>query len=58
MNKNANRYDVLIIGTGLSECILAAALARSGQKVLHIDQNKHYGSEVSVDIFLKDILVI
>ncbi|ODV61310.1 uncharacterized protein ASCRUDRAFT_33922 [Ascoidea rubescens DSM 1968] len=35
--------DVLIIGTGLVESILAAALAWQGSNVLHIDSNPYYG---------------
>ncbi len=31
-------YDVIIAGTGLTESILAAALARIGKTVLHIDR--------------------
>ena len=31
-------YDVIIVGTGLSESILAAALSRIGKSVLHIDR--------------------
>lgn len=35
--------DILILGTGLAESILAAALAWQGVEVLHIDKNNHYG---------------
>ncbi|OBA20422.1 hypothetical protein METBIDRAFT_78811 [Metschnikowia bicuspidata var. bicuspidata NRRL YB-4993] len=35
--------DILILGTGLVESILAAALAWQGVAVLHIDRNPHYG---------------
>ncbi|ODQ77337.1 hypothetical protein BABINDRAFT_163596 [Babjeviella inositovora NRRL Y-12698] len=35
--------DVLVIGTGLTESILAASLAWSGSEVLHIDANSYYG---------------
>ncbi|KAI9917255.1 hypothetical protein PsorP6_013263 [Peronosclerospora sorghi] len=31
-------YDVLLIGTGMVEAIVAGALARSGKKVLHLDE--------------------
>lgn len=41
--KFEDEYDVIIIGTGLTESILAAACARAGQKVLHIDPNDYYG---------------
>lgn len=37
-------YDAIIIGTGLTESILAAALASSGSSVLHIDANHFYGA--------------
>ena len=39
------KFDIIVVGTGLIESILAAALARVGQKVLHVDQNNHYGSD-------------
>ncbi|XP_051486032.1 rab proteins geranylgeranyltransferase component A 1 [Apus apus] len=36
-------FDVLVIGTGLPESIVAAACARSGQSVLHVDSRNYYG---------------
>ena len=39
--------DVLIIGTGLQESILAAALSWQGTQVLHIDSNTYYGDSCS-----------
>ncbi|KAM6217441.1 rab proteins geranylgeranyltransferase component A 2 [Rhynchocyon petersi] len=36
-------FDVLIIGTGLPESIVAAACSRSGQRVLHVDSRSYYG---------------
>ena len=38
------RFDVLLLGTSLTNTILAAALAKSGKKVLHLDANDYYGS--------------
>ncbi|KAJ1806388.1 Rab GDP dissociation inhibitor alpha, partial [Coemansia sp. RSA 2599] len=38
-------YDVIILGTGLTECILSGILAVEGKKVLHIDRNDFYGGE-------------
>lgn len=38
-------YDVIVLGTGLKECVLSGLLSVSGQKVLHIDKNKYYGGE-------------
>lgn len=35
--------DVLVLGTGVSESVLSAALARAGNKVLHVDENAYYG---------------
>ncbi|SCW01442.1 LAFE_0D12662g1_1 [Lachancea fermentati] len=35
--------DVVIVGTGLVESILAAALSWQGSNVLHIDANTYYG---------------
>lgn len=40
-------FDVTIVGTGLSESILAAALSLSGSRVLHLDPNSFYGSNWS-----------
>ena len=36
-------YDVIICGTGLTQSILASALARAGQSVLQCDGNDYYG---------------
>lgn len=36
-------FDVVVIGTGLPESILAAACSRSGQRVLHVDSRSYYG---------------
>ncbi|KAJ7273370.1 GDP dissociation inhibitor-domain-containing protein [Mycena rebaudengoi] len=36
-------FDVIILGTGLTESIAAAALSKAGFKVAHIDQNSYYG---------------
>lgn len=37
------QFDVVIVGTGLCESILAAALALAGSSVLHLDSNEFYG---------------
>lgn len=39
----APEYDVVVLGTGLTECILSGVLSVKGKKVLHIDRNDHYG---------------
>ncbi|KAK6533272.1 Rab proteins geranylgeranyltransferase component A [Orbilia ellipsospora] len=38
-------WDAVIVGTGLRESLLAAALARAGKRVLHLDKNPYYGDE-------------
>ncbi len=38
-------YDCVVLGTGLTECILSGMLSVSGKKVLHMDRNKYYGGE-------------
>lgn len=38
-------YDVIVLGTGLKECIISGLLSVSGKKVLHMDRNKYYGGE-------------
>lgn len=38
-------YDCIVLGTGLTECVLSGMLSVSGKKVLHMDRNKYYGGE-------------
>lgn len=38
-------YDVIVMGTDLTNCILSGMLATHGYKVLHIDKNGYYGGE-------------
>ncbi|KAI8826155.1 GDP dissociation inhibitor [Fimicolochytrium jonesii] len=38
-------YDVVVLGTGLTECILSGVLSVEGKKVLHMDRNDYYGGE-------------
>ncbi|KAD0254412.1 hypothetical protein E3N88_44552 [Mikania micrantha] len=38
-------YDVVVLGTGLKECILSGLLSVNGLKVLHMDRNDYYGGE-------------
>ncbi|XP_062842207.1 rab GDP dissociation inhibitor alpha [Trichomycterus rosablanca] len=40
-----SEFDVIVLGTGLKECILSCLLSICGKKVLHIDQNPYYGGE-------------
>jgi len=36
-------YDIIVLGTGLTECILSGLLSVEGKKVLHMDRNDYYG---------------
>lgn len=38
-------YDVVVLGTGLAECILSGLLSVDGKKVLHMDRNDYYGGD-------------
>lgn len=38
-------YDVIVLGTGLTECVLSGILSVEGKKVLHIDRQDFYGGE-------------
>ncbi|KAL2267516.1 hypothetical protein VTJ83DRAFT_4793 [Remersonia thermophila] len=52
----APEYDVIVLGTGLTECILSGVLSVKGKKVLHIDRNDHYGGEaasVNLEVLFK-----
>ncbi|RAL49449.1 hypothetical protein DM860_012882 [Cuscuta australis] len=40
-------YDVIVLGTGLKECIISGLLSVDGLKVLHMDKNDYYGGESS-----------
>jgi len=38
-------FDAIILGTGFTQTVIAAALARAGKTVLHLDENDYYGGE-------------
>jgi len=40
-------FDVIVVGTGLTESLVAGALARNGKTVLHLDKNDFYGNYFS-----------
>ncbi|KAF5333064.1 hypothetical protein D9611_002343 [Ephemerocybe angulata] len=51
-----NFFDAIIVGTGLTESVLAAALSKAKYKVAHIDPNSYYGgneASLSQDELLK-----
>jgi len=37
--------DVVVLGTGVTEAMVAASCARIGKSVLHLDRNTYYGSQ-------------
>ena len=45
MTNKDEEYDVVVLGTGLTECILSGLLSVEGKKVLHMDRNDYYGGE-------------
>uniref|UniRef100_G3N8B7 Rab GDP dissociation inhibitor n=1 Tax=Gasterosteus aculeatus aculeatus TaxID=481459 RepID=G3N8B7_GASAC len=40
-------YDIIVLGTGLKECVLSSLMSQSGKKVLHIDKNADSGGSIS-----------
>lgn len=39
------QYDAVVLGTGLTECILSGLLSVGGLRVLHCDRNDYYGGQ-------------
>lgn len=48
-------YDVIVLGTGLKECILSGLMSVSGKKVLHMDHNDYYGGASASITPLEDL---
>lgn len=40
-----DKYDAIVLGTGMTECILVGILSVKGYKVLHVDKNQYYGGD-------------
>lgn len=40
---DGSEYDVIIMGTGITESILSGLLSLEGKRVLHLDKNPYYG---------------
>ncbi|KAM4546612.1 rab proteins geranylgeranyltransferase component A 1 isoform 2-T2 [Fundulus diaphanus] len=38
-------FDIVILGTGLAESVVAAACSRVGQRVLHLDRRSYYAAD-------------
>ncbi|KAL7611844.1 hypothetical protein Lser_V15G07106 [Lactuca serriola] len=47
-------FDLIVVGTGLPESIIAAAASAAGKTVLHLDHNPFYGSHYS-SLSLQDL---
>ncbi|XP_040005767.1 rab proteins geranylgeranyltransferase component A 1 [Xiphias gladius] len=39
-----SEFDIVILGTGLAESVVAAACSRVGQRVLHLDRRSYYAA--------------
>ncbi|XP_061922522.1 rab GDP dissociation inhibitor beta-like [Entelurus aequoreus] len=50
-----DEYDVIVLGTGLTECILCGIMSVKGKKVLHMDRNSYYGGESASITPLEDL---
>eukprot|EP01035_Chromulina_nebulosa_P019913 gene19913-25870_t len=42
-----SEYDAIIMGTGLTECIISGLLSTKGYRVLHVDRNNYYGADTA-----------
>lgn len=40
-------YDAIVMGTGLTECIISGLLSVNGKRVLHMDRNNFYGADTA-----------
>lgn len=40
---DGTEYDIVVIGTGITESILSGLLSMEGNKILNIDRNPYYG---------------
>ncbi|PAA67022.1 hypothetical protein BOX15_Mlig008200g2 [Macrostomum lignano] len=43
MDRLLDSYDVIVVGTGITEAMLSSALGRARSSVLHLDANGYYG---------------
>lgn len=53
-----SEFDLIVIGTGFNESVIAAAASRVGKTVLHIDENDFYGgfwSSFNFDNFVSHV---
>lgn len=40
-------YDVIVLGTGLTECVISSICSKKEKKVLHMDRNTYYGGDAT-----------
>jgi Rab proteins geranylgeranyltransferase component A len=53
-----SEFDLVVVGTGFGESIIAAAASRVGKTVLHVDENEYYGgfwSSFNFDTFVSHL---
>jgi RAB protein geranylgeranyltransferase component A len=58
MDDLPGEFDLVVVGTGFSESVIAAAASRVGKAVLHVDENENYGgfwSSFNFDTFLSHL---
>lgn len=41
------KYDAIVLGTGLTECVISGLLSVKRMRVLHMDRNNYYGASSS-----------
>ena len=51
-------YDVIMLGTGLTECILSGLFSVEKKKVLHMDRNSYYGGTNKFLFNFKEIFLL
>lgn len=39
------KYDLIVIGTGISETIISSHLSKCGKKIIQFDLSKFYGAD-------------
>ncbi len=58
MSDLPKEVDLIVVGTGFQESVIAAAASRVGKIVLHIDENEFYGgfwSSYSLENFINHL---
>jgi RAB protein geranylgeranyltransferase component A len=55
LSNSSHCPQVIVLGTGLTECILSGLLSVEGKKVLHMDRNDYYGGD-SASLNLTQVL--